>query len=87
MGSLPPFELPLVDFGKFLHGAPEERKAAAKELVDSFSNHGFVRLKNHGVSKEFVQQIWDWVSAKRFHIIDLSKASKARPVLKSSEKF
>ena len=62
MGSLSSFELPLVDFGKFLHGTPEDRKAAADQLVESFTNHGFVRLKNHGVSKEFVRQIWEWVS-------------------------
>jgi isopenicillin N synthase-like dioxygenase len=54
-------QLPLVDFGLFLHGKPDERKRAAKQLVDSFRKHGFVRLKNHGVSKEFVQEIWKWV--------------------------
>jgi len=54
-------QLPLVDFGLFLHGNPDERKYAAKQLVNSFQNHGFVRLKNHGVSREFVQEIWKWV--------------------------
>jgi len=54
-------QLPLVDFGLFLHGNADERKYAAKQLVGSFQNHGFVRLKNHGVSREFVEEIWKWV--------------------------
>ncbi len=54
-------ELPLVDFGLFRHGNPAERQQAAEQLVESFQQHGFVRLKNHGVSKEFVQEIWKWV--------------------------
>ena len=55
------FELPLVDFGLFRHGTLDEQDRAAKQLVDSFTKHGFVRLKNHGISKEFVQEIWKWV--------------------------
>lgn len=55
------FELPLVDFGLFLHGTLDEQDRAAKQLVDSFTKHGFVRLKNHGVSREFVLEIWKWV--------------------------
>jgi isopenicillin N synthase-like dioxygenase len=54
-------QLPLVDFGQFLHGNADQRQQAAKKLVDSFVNHGFVRLKNHGISRDFVQQIWEWV--------------------------
>jgi hypothetical protein len=54
-------QLPLVDFGLFLHGSIDQREQAAKKLVDSFVNHGFVRLKNHGISGDFVQQIWEWV--------------------------
>ncbi|KAJ5884031.1 gibberellin 20-oxidase [Penicillium subrubescens] len=53
-------QLPLVDFGQFLHGNADQRQQAAKKLVDSFVNHGFVRLKNHGISRDFVQQIWEW---------------------------
>lgn len=56
-------QLPLVDFGFFLHGSTEQREQAAKKLVDSFVNHGFVRLNNHGISRDFVQQIWEWVFA------------------------
>jgi hypothetical protein len=61
VGIKQPLTLPLVDFGLFLHGSQEERQFAARQLVDSFLNHGFVRLKNHGVSPELVQDIWKWV--------------------------
>ncbi|KAJ5157216.1 gibberellin 20-oxidase [Penicillium canariense] len=53
-------QLPLVDFGLFLHGNEDQREQAAKQLVESFVNHGFVRLKNHGISRDFVKQIWHW---------------------------
>jgi non-haem dioxygenase in morphine synthesis N-terminal len=55
------FDLPLVDFGQFNDGTPEQREHAAKGVVYSFLKHGFVRLKNHGVSKDFVEEIWKWV--------------------------
>lgn len=54
-------QLPFVDFSLFLHGTADQRGKAAKQLVDSFVNHGFVRLQKHGISREFVQQIWEWV--------------------------
>jgi isopenicillin N synthase-like dioxygenase len=57
-----PFVIPLVDFGGFLHGSEAERIQAARQLVKSFEAHGFVRLRNHGISKEFVNDIWRWVS-------------------------
>ncbi|KAJ5965377.1 gibberellin 20-oxidase [Penicillium waksmanii] len=53
-------QLPFVDFSLFLHGTADQRVKAAKQLVDSFVNHGFVRLQKHGISREFVQQIWEW---------------------------
>jgi hypothetical protein len=54
-------QLPLVDFGIFLHGNKDQREQAARQLVESFVNNGFVRLKNHGISRDFVKQIWQWV--------------------------
>lgn len=60
-------QLPLVDFNLFLRGSIDQRQQAAKKLVDSFVNHGFVRLKNHGISRDFVQQIWEWVLTLQFY--------------------
>lgn len=53
--------LPTLDFGKFLHGTQTERQELADQLVASFTQHGFVKLINHGVPDEVVDGIWKWV--------------------------
>ncbi|CAD6593810.1 MAG: hypothetical protein ASARMPREDX12_007681 [Alectoria sarmentosa] len=53
-------DLPLLDFSKFLHGNPTERLEVAEQIADCFTRHGFIKLKNHGVSDDIVQGIWKW---------------------------
>ncbi|KAF2839731.1 putative gibberellin 20-oxidase [Patellaria atrata CBS 101060] len=54
------FDLPLLDFDLFHNGTPEERLQLGEALVESFIKHGFVRLRNHGITDEMVQNIWKW---------------------------
>jgi isopenicillin N synthase-like dioxygenase len=54
-------EIPLVDFGTFLTGSQEQKEQVAKEIDDAFRNVGFVYLRNHGVSKERVEECFAWV--------------------------
>ncbi|KAI9901850.1 hypothetical protein N3K66_003667 [Trichothecium roseum] len=42
--------IPLIDFGKFLNGAQEERKATADAILSGFQNAGFIYLKNHAIT-------------------------------------
>ncbi|KAB8364868.1 hypothetical protein FH972_024728 [Carpinus fangiana] len=55
-----PVELECIDFGKFLHGEPDERVEVAEKIVKSFRDHGFAKFKNHGVSRGLVEGIWHW---------------------------
>ncbi|KAI9698687.1 MAG: hypothetical protein M1836_003797 [Candelina mexicana] len=57
--------IPLIDFSLFLHGSPEEKLATAQSIVKGFKEAGFIYLKNHGLPKETVAQVFD-ESAKFF---------------------
>lgn len=53
--------MPLVDFGPFLHGSDDDKKAVAAQIDDAFRNVGFVYLANHGVPGERVDECFKWV--------------------------
>lgn len=57
-----------VDFHEFISGDPERKAAFVKEFGDSFSNMGFAIVKNHGVSKELRERLYDL--AERFFAQD-----------------
>jgi isopenicillin N synthase-like dioxygenase len=53
--------LATVDFGAFLGGTEDQRRSAATTLVDSFRSTGFVKLINHGIPLEMIQEAEAWV--------------------------
>jgi isopenicillin N synthase-like dioxygenase len=53
--------VPIVDFGRFLNGSPEQKKEAAIAIDSAFRNVGFVYLHNHGVRQESVDECFNWV--------------------------
>ncbi|KKY27919.1 putative thymine dioxygenase [Phaeomoniella chlamydospora] len=46
------FEIPLVDFSKYLHGTIEERKQCVAEVMKGFTTSGFLYLQNSGLSPD-----------------------------------
>ena len=48
-------DLPTLDFSSFYHGSEKERLKLAVDLENSFRNHGFVKLINHGIPEEIVK--------------------------------
>ena len=60
-------DLPTLDFSKFLRGTPEEKVDFSNRLVDSFKNHGFVKLVNHSVPETLVSQLLQGVRTKNSH--------------------
>ena len=54
--------LPRLDFSLFLNGDESERQKLASELFASLSQHGFVRLVNHGIIDSEVNRLFQWVS-------------------------
>lgn len=54
--------IPIVDFSVYSKPkSTHDKIAVAKEIDDAFRSQGFVYLKNHGVSKERVEQCFTWV--------------------------
>ncbi|KAF2868935.1 thymine dioxygenase [Massariosphaeria phaeospora] len=58
-------DIPIVDFGQFLHGGKEEKELVAKSVDNAFRNVGFVYLKGHGIERDLVKRCFEW-SAKFF---------------------
>jgi isopenicillin N synthase-like dioxygenase len=55
--------VPLLD-ASHLHAGDDIRKAYLNDLIKSFQDYGFVRLKNHGVATKTVQDIFEWVRSR-----------------------
>ena len=54
--------LPTLDLSLSTHGNASERQELASRLLDSLSEHGFVKLVGHGVSDERIGELFRWVS-------------------------
>ncbi|VUC28841.1 unnamed protein product [Clonostachys rosea] len=68
--------IPLIDFSKFLHGTPDERKETAREILSGFQNAGFIYLKNHPIPLDVVQHTFS-MSANFFRQPDEAKMDVA----------
>ena len=53
--------LPTIDLFVFAHGNPSESHKVAVQLLDAFSQHGFVRIVGHGVPERIVTKLFEWV--------------------------
>ncbi|KAI9764595.1 MAG: hypothetical protein M1840_008324 [Geoglossum simile] len=56
--------VPIVDYGLFLHGSPEDRQTAASQIDEAFRTAGFVFLLNHGIAQAKVDECFEW--SKKF---------------------
>lgn len=56
-------DLPTLDLALFTKGTVAERQKCAEKIVDSFRNHGFVKLTNHGIPEETVKSYMGAVSS------------------------
>lgn len=53
--------IPTLDFAKFHSGSDAERREFASSLTDGFKRLGFVKLVNHGFSKEEISHLFQVV--------------------------
>ncbi|KAK3168265.1 hypothetical protein OEA41_004711 [Lepraria neglecta] len=67
-------KLQTLDFADFTSGPAERREAVAKQLGNSFINHSFVKLINHGVPDALVQDLFAW--SKKFFKLNREQKSK-----------
>ena len=56
--------LPTIDLS-LLHGSSTQRQNAASDLLNAFSEHGFVKIVGHGIEKEEVAKVFEWVRLGR----------------------
>lgn len=55
--------IPAVDLGKFVNGNQAQRKEFIAELGKAWEEVGFVSVKNHGVSDEYINAFYEQVKA------------------------
>ena len=55
-------ELPTVNLATFANGPDWRRKSEAKKLSDSLIAHGFVKVIDHGITNNVVDDIFKWAS-------------------------
>lgn len=66
--------IPTLDFSKFQNGSDAERREFASALTDGFIRLGFVKLINHGFSKEEISHLFQLVrilslNSFRLHLV------------------
>jgi len=60
-------EVPSLDLADFTSGDPEHKASFVKNLGDAWTNIGFVAVKNHGLSDELTEKLYDAV--KKFFFL------------------
>jgi isopenicillin N synthase-like dioxygenase len=50
--------IPVVDLDEFLLGDPDKKKAFVQNLGKAFEEVGFVSVKNHGISKDLIHELY-----------------------------
>ncbi|KAL8641310.1 MAG: hypothetical protein Q9228_001862 [Teloschistes exilis] len=66
--------LPVLDVSKYIQGSPSEKMQFNRELLRGFQAHGFVKLKNHGIERRYIDILMQW--CQRFFQLEPSiKAS------------
>jgi len=68
------FQIPIVDFSKFLSGSEDDKVACAKEILHGFTFSGFIYLSNSGISQETVDNAFSW--SKRFFALPIEEKMK-----------
>lgn len=54
-------DLPVLDLSRYSQGTPSEQRKFSGELLRVFKAHAFVKLKNHGMDREYIDTLMRWV--------------------------
>ncbi|RDA82872.1 hypothetical protein CP532_0396 [Ophiocordyceps camponoti-leonardi (nom. inval.)] len=71
----PPSAVRCLDFSRFLGNNQEQQEEYCHDLVDCLSRVGFVKMTNHGFSKDELRQVFEW--NRRFFSLPLAAKAKA----------
>ncbi|CAF0835749.1 unnamed protein product [Adineta ricciae] len=67
-------QIPLIDFGPFLHGTDEDRQHVADQIGEVCHNVGFFYLSNHDVPSSLVERVYK--EAERFFAQSIEEKMK-----------
>ncbi len=73
-------EIPSLDLADFTSGNPEKKKQFVEKLGEAYNNIGFVSIKNHGLTDDLQQQLYNSIK-KFFSLPDDIKQQYERPEL------
>jgi isopenicillin N synthase-like dioxygenase len=68
------FNIPIIDFGRFLKGSPTEKNSSAREILEGFTSSGFIYLSNAGIDKSMVSNVFSW--SKKFFALSAEEKLK-----------
>lgn len=71
-------EIPSLDLADFTSGNAEQKAQFVKKLGEAYENIGFVAIKNHGLSKELQDRLYDSIK-KFFTLPDTIKTKYEKP--------
>lgn len=71
-------EIPSLDLAEFTSGTPEQKAAFVQKLGDAYQNIGFVAIKNHGLSKDLQDRLYNSIKSF-FSLADEIKTAYEKP--------
>lgn len=71
-------EIPSLDLADFTSGTPDQKATFVKKLGEAYENIGFVAVKNHGLSKDLQDRLYQSIKAF-FSLPDEVKKKYERP--------
>ena len=51
-----------LDVSRYMHGSADDRVRFARDFVSALNKDGYAKLRNHGISREDVMEIFSWVN-------------------------
>lgn len=60
-------QLPSLKLSAYIAGSESQKEAFCKELFTALSTSGFVKLTDHGFSKEIIESLFHWISQALFN--------------------
>ncbi|MEB2780367.1 2-oxoglutarate and iron-dependent oxygenase domain-containing protein [Algoriphagus sp. C2-6-M1] len=71
-------EIPSLDLGDFTAGSPAQKAAFVQKLGEAYQNIGFVALKNHGLSQDLQDRLYESIK-DFFKLPDAIKSNYEKP--------
>ncbi|KAI8808724.1 hypothetical protein BJ742DRAFT_258635 [Cladochytrium replicatum] len=68
--------IPVIDFGRFIAGGEEGRRAVGEQIIRGYNQVGFLYLKNHGINEELLARVFE--QSKAFFALPYEKKMESK---------